>query len=32
MSYSIKHRLIYEILEQIVTVEVIQAYGHYDDR
>jgi len=27
-----KHRLIYEILEEIVTVEVVQAYGHYDDK
>ncbi|MCL2737879.1 MAG: Txe/YoeB family addiction module toxin [Bacteroidales bacterium] len=27
-----KHRLIYEILDQIVTVEIIQAYGHYDDK
>jgi len=26
-----KHRLIYEIFDQIVTVEVIQAYGHYND-
>jgi len=29
---SEKHRLVYEILEQIVTVEVIQVYGHYDDK
>jgi len=27
-----KHRLIYEIFEEIVTVEVVQAYGHYDDK
>ena len=27
-----KHRLIYEIFHQIVTVEIIQAYGHYDDK
>ena len=27
-----KHRLIYDIFENIVTVEVIQAYGHYDDK
>ena len=27
-----KHRLIYEIFEEIVSVEVIQAYGHYDDK
>ena len=27
-----KHRLKYEIFENIVTVEVIQAYGHYDDK
>ena len=26
-----KHRLVYEIFEQIVMVEIIQAYGHYDD-
>ena len=26
-----KHRLVYEIFEQIVTVEIIQTYGHYDD-
>ena len=27
-----KHRLIYEIFEEIVVVEVVQAYGHYDDK
>jgi len=27
-----KHRLVYEIFEQIVTVEIIQTYGHYDDK
>lgn len=27
-----KHRLIYDIFEEIVTVEIIQAYGHYDDK
>jgi len=27
-----KHRLIYEIEEDIVTVLVLTAYGHYDDR
>ena len=27
-----KHRLIYEIFDQIVTVEIVQAYGHYDDK
>ena len=27
-----KHRLIYEIYEQIVTVEVLSAYGHYGDK
>jgi len=26
-----KHRLIYDIFENIVTIEIIQAYGHYDD-
>jgi toxin YoeB len=25
-----RHRLIYEIFEDIVVVEVIQTYGHYD--
>ena len=27
-----KHRLIYEIFEHIVTVEIIQTYGHYGDK
>ena len=27
-----KHRLVYDIYEHIVTVEIIQAYGHYGDR
>ena len=27
-----KHRLTYRIFEQIVTVEVVQAYGHYGDK
>jgi toxin YoeB len=27
-----KHRLVYEIFEQIVTVEIIQTYGHYGDK
>lgn len=27
-----KHRLIYEIEENIVTVDVLSAYGHYDDK
>ena len=27
-----RHRLIYEIFDQIVVVEVIQAYGHYEDK
>ena len=27
-----KHRLVYEIFEEIVTVEVIQVYGHYGDK
>ena len=29
---SDKHRLIYEIFEQIVTVEVLSAYSHYGDK
>lgn len=28
---SDKHRLVYEVFEQIVTVEIVQVYGHYDD-
>ncbi len=27
-----KHRLIYEILEKEVRVEVLSSYGHYDDK
>jgi toxin YoeB len=27
-----KHRLVYQIIEQIVTVVVIAAKGHYDDK
>jgi len=27
-----KHRLIYDIFEEVVIVEVIQVYGHYDDK
>lgn len=27
-----KHRLVYEILETIVHVDVLSAYGHYDDK
>ena len=27
-----KHRLIYEIFEAIVHVDVLSAYGHYDDK
>ena len=29
---SKKHRLVYEIREEIVLVLVLQAYGHYDDK
>ncbi|MCL2028260.1 MAG: Txe/YoeB family addiction module toxin [Bacteroidales bacterium] len=29
---SEKHRLIYDIFEHTVTVEIIQVYGHYDDK
>ena len=29
---SQKHRLIYEIIENIVHVDVLSAYGHYDDK
>jgi toxin YoeB len=29
---TLKHRLIYEIFEHLVTVEIIQTYGHYDDK
>ncbi len=27
-----KHRLIYEIFEHLVVVEIIQVYGHYGDK
>ena len=27
-----KHRLIYEIIENEILVEVISAFGHYDDK
>ena len=27
-----KHRLVYEIFENIILVEVQQAWGHYDDK
>lgn len=27
-----KHRLIYEVFETEILVEVISAYGHYDDK
>ena len=29
---SKKHRLIYEIREEIITVLVLSSYGHYDDK
>lgn len=29
---SRKHRLVYEIFEEIVTVKVISTYGHYDNK
>ncbi len=29
---SRKHRLVYEIKDQIVSVKIISAYGHYDDK
>ncbi len=29
---SQKHRLIYEIEETVVTVDVLSAYGHYEDK
>jgi len=29
---SKKHRLIYEIREEIVTVLILSSYGHYDDK
>ena len=27
-----KHRLVYEIIETVVHVDVLTAYGHYDDK
>ncbi len=27
-----KHRLVYEVVENIVEVYVLSAYGHYDDK
>lgn len=27
-----KHRLIYEIIETVVHVDVLSTYGHYDDK
>ncbi|MCL2414682.1 MAG: Txe/YoeB family addiction module toxin [Bacteroidales bacterium] len=27
-----KHRLVYEIFEEVVTVDVVNAYGHYGDK
>ena len=27
-----KHRLVYEIFDEIIIVEVTGAYGHYDDK
>lgn len=34
MKYTItkKHRLVYRILETEVHVDVLSAYGHYDDK
>lgn len=29
---SLKHRLIYEIKEDVVNVAVLSSYGHYDDK
>lgn len=29
---SLKHRLIYEIEDTVVKVDVLSAYGHYDDK
>ena len=29
---SDKHRLVYDIFEDIVSIEVIQTWGHYDDK
>jgi len=27
-----KHRLVYEILEHIITVEIVHVYGHYNEK
>lgn len=27
-----KHRLVYDILETVVQVDVLSSYGHYDDK
>lgn len=27
-----KHRLVYDIFESVVRVDVLSAYGHYDDK
>jgi len=27
-----KHRLVYEIQEEVVLILIVSAYGHYDDR
>ena len=27
-----KHRLVYDIFEEVVRVKIIQTYGHYDDK
>ena len=29
---TLKHRLVYEIFDDTIVVEVFQAWGHYDDR
>lgn len=29
---SRKHRLVYEIQDEVITVLVLSAYGHYDDK
>lgn len=31
-SITKKHRLIYEIVEEVVHVNILSAYGHYDDK
>jgi toxin YoeB len=32
LSDQVKHRLIYRIFETEVYVDVLSAYGHYDDK